>query len=1098
VTGSRADVTETPPVEPAHTSPGPIGHPVPRTDASEKVRGRSLYVGDITLPRMLYAAVARSPHPHARVRSVDTTKARAIPGVRAVLTGADTPQRKWGVFRPDLYPLAVDRVRYVGDEVAAVAACDPDTAREACNLIEVEYEPLDAVLGLDEALGPNAALVHDDAPGNIAHHFSFERGDTDAWLSRSDVVVEGTWESQRQWHASLETIGCVADWTPDGRLTLWVNTQTPFLARNRYASALDIPESDIRVIQTEVGGGFGGKSADDNASVICALLSRRAGRPVQLLLSREEEFLASRPRMPIRFFVRLGFTKYGEVTAKDLRVVADNGAYTGKSQAVLGAATVRHDALYRYRSVRADSKLVYTNLIPTGAFRGFGNPSADWAVEQAWDLAATELGMDVSELLMQNAVESGDISPHNHRIASCELKQCIGKATDLIGWEHKRKAGHKNRGLGLGCSVHVSGRRSFGDYDGSSAMVRLDEDGRATVITGEGEIGTGAKTTLAQIAAAELGLPIADVSVTSSDTDLTTHALGALASRITYVAGNAARRASQAARESLLEAASDLLALDQDALAVSDGWIVSRGQPANRQATVASVVRQALYRPGGGPIVGVGSFDNPSEFPDESRYGNESGAYGFIAEAVEVEVDPDTGRVEVLEVAAVTDCGTVINPAMATGQIQGAIAQGLGLALTEWLDWSGDQPSQANFSDYKLPTAEAMPKISVDFAESYEPTGPFGAKGLGEIALDAIPAIIANAIHDAVGVRINKLPITAEKVFWALHDDKSSPGRQQLEPSKSSEPTTPSTSQALRPQPTRPTRIYRPTTVSEALELLGDGQTLAVAGGVDISLRQRAFAPSDQALVGLEHLDALGGLEVGQAGLHIGACNKLADLASSRWLRQQWACVSEAVSSVATARIRRMVTIGGNLAVAESSHDPPVALAAAGAWATIADVHTEREVPIFDLAGPSAAQLWPQQLLLSVNVPWPKPRTGSVYCKYLMRGVWEYACVSVACVLRLDTDHTVTSATLMLGSVGPTVLCVPTDDMLTRRFDEGLVFEIAQRAQQTARPTSDVRGSAAYKGHMVFEHTRRALKEAARRSIADKQPDTDSEVHERA
>jgi CO/xanthine dehydrogenase Mo-binding subunit len=550
-----------------------------------------------------------------------------------------------------------------------------------------------------------------------------------------------------------------------------VNTQTPFLARQRYATALGIAERDVRVIQTEVGGGFGGKSGDDNTSVICALLSRHAGRPVQLALSREEEFLASRPRMPMRFAVRLGFTRDGLVTAKDLRVLADNGAYTGKSQAVLGAASVRHDALFRYRAVRGDSTLVYTNLVPTGAFRGFGNPSADWAVGQAWDRAAGELGMDPVDLLLRNAVEPGDVSPHNHRIGSCELKQCLTKAADLIGWHDKRATPRPGRGLAIGCSVHVSGRRSFGDYDGSSAIVRVNEDGRATVIAGEGEIGTGASTTLVQIAAAELGLPLADVSVTRPDTDLATHALGALASRVTYVAGNAVRRAAAQARTQLVEAAGAVLGLDAEELAIEDGWVVLRDEPASRQATVGSVVRQAIYRPDGRPIVGIGAFDNPSEFPDESRYGNESGAYNFVAEAVEVEVDPATGQVEVVEMAAVADCGTVLNPPLAEGQVAGAIAQGLGLALTEWHDWQDDRPADPNFSDYKLPTAGVMPRLHIAFADSYEPTGPFGAKGLGEIALDVVPGIVANAVADAVGVRIDKLPITAEKVYWGLHDE---------------------------------------------------------------------------------------------------------------------------------------------------------------------------------------------------------------------------------------------------------------------------------------------------------------------------------------
>jgi len=758
--------------------PPPIGTAVERIDAVEKVTGRAVFAADVRLPRMLHGAVVRSPHASARILSVDTSRAERLPGVHAVVTGADTAGIKWGAFRPDLYPLAIDRVRYVGDEVAAVAAADPETARRAAELVSVAYEVLPDVLSLDEALAPDAPLVHDDAPGNVAHEFGFDRGGADEWFDRSDVVVEGTWQTTRQWHASIETIGCTAEWSQD-RVTLWVNTQTPFLARQRYATALGLPLRSVRVIQTEVGGGFGGKSGDDNTSVICAILARRTGRPVQLVNTREEEFLASRPRIPMRYRVRLGFTSDGLVTAKDLDVIADNGAYTGKAQAVLGAATVRHDALFNYRAVRARSRLVYTNLVPTGAFRGFGNPSADWAVGQAWDLAAAQLGMELPDLFLLNAVESGSVSPHNHRIGSCELKQCIRKAAEAIGWYRKRAEPTPNRGLAMGCSVHVSGRRSFGDYDGSSAIVRLTEDGRAAVIVGEGEIGTGARTTLAQIAAAQLGLPVADVTITRPDTDLTTHALGALASRVTYVAGNAVKRAAEQACERLLEAAARQLGRTAAELWIEDGVIHAPAVPGGTggpgedepvRLPVGAAVRAEIYRPNGQPIVGVGSFDNPSEFPNELRYGNESGAYNFVAEAAEVEVDPATGAITVLEIAAVVDCGAVLNPPLAEGQVEGAIAQGLGMAVTERFAWADGAPTRPNFVDYKPPTAGIMPRLHVEFADSYEPTGPFGAKGVGEIALDPVPSLVASAVADAVGVRIHELPITAEKVFWGMQD----------------------------------------------------------------------------------------------------------------------------------------------------------------------------------------------------------------------------------------------------------------------------------------------------------------------------------------
>ena len=767
--------TETRPAEPTSKReiiPSLIGTSVDRIDGAEKVSGKASYAADTRLPRMLFGAVLRSPHANARIRSIDTSRARRLPGVHAVITGEDTAGIKWGVFRPDLYPLAIGRVRYVGDEVAAVAAIDIETARRATELIDVEYEILPAVLSMDEALAEGAPLVHDDALGNIAHQVNFERGSVDEWFDKSDVVVEGTWETQRQWHAAIETIGCTADWAQD-RVTLYVNTQTPFLARQRYAGALGLEMRNVRVVQTEVGGGFGGKSGDDNTSVICAILAKKAGRPVQVINTREEEFLATHPRPGMRYWVRLGFTSSGLVTAKDIRVLADNGAYTAKALAVMGAASVRHDALFKYRAVRANSRLVYTNLVPTGAFRGFGNPAADWAVGQSWDLAAEKLGIEAPELFLLNAVEAGSVSPHNHKINSCELKQCITKATEIFDWYGKRANPKPNRGIAMGCSIHVAGRRSFGDYDGSSAMVRLTDDGRATVITGEAEIGTGARTVFAQITASVLGLAMSDVTVTRPDTDVQSHVLGSFGSRTTYVAGNAVKRAAEDACKQLLEAAARQVDRSASELWIENGIVHGLAQSTDEppiEVPVGAVVRAELYRHDGQSIVGLGNWDNPSEFPDHSLFGNESGAYTFVVEATEVEIDPETGAVTVIELVAVADCGTVLIPKLAQGQVEGALAQGLGFALTERFDWKDGAPTHPNFVDYKLPTAGMMPKITVAFADSYEPTGPFGAKGVGEIALDPVPAIISSAIADATGVRVRNMPITAEKVFWGIQE----------------------------------------------------------------------------------------------------------------------------------------------------------------------------------------------------------------------------------------------------------------------------------------------------------------------------------------
>ncbi len=1061
-----------------------VGKSVPRTDAVPKVTGAAQYVADIRLPGMLHAAVLRSPHPHARIVSIDTSAAQRLPGVKAVATGADTARRKWGAFRPDLYPLAIERVRYVGDEVAAVAATDPEIARAAVDAIRIEYEVLPAVLSLDQALAPGAPLVHDDAAGNVAHHFNFERGDVDAGFKASEVVVEGTWESARQWHTALETIGCVAQWSGD-RVSMWCNTQTPFLARGRYSVALGVPESQVRVIQTEVGGGFGGKSGDDNASVICAILARKSGRPVKLIHTREEEFLASHPRMPMRYWVRLGFRRDGRIMAKEIKMWADNGAYTGKSQAILGAATVRHDALYKYPCARADSTLVYTNLVPTGAFRGFGNPSADWAVEQAWDVAAEKLGIDIVDLLRMNAIEPGGASPHNHKITSCELTQCIDKSVEMIRWRDKHKAKQPNRGLGMGCSVHVNGRRSFGDWDGSSAIVRLNEDGRATVITGEGEIGQGNLTVLRQIAAEALGLPYESIDITRPDTDLHSHSLGALASRLTYVAGNAVKNAAEAAHRQLMAAASEQFGRPAEELTIINGEIGPRGGSETEFKSVAAVVRASIYRRDGQPIVGVGAFDNPSDFPDHSRYGNESGAYNFVAQAVEVEVDRGTGQVKLLEVASTVDCGTVIHPAAAEGQVQGAVTQGVGLAMIEYFDWWNGAPTDPQLKDYPIPSAAMMPRQHVAFAQSYEPSGPFGAKGLGEIGLDAIPAAIANAIADAVGVRVTELPITAEKIHRALHpelytDEVKTP------------PAAPKGATWTRLSSGRPsgarsgeTEIIIAQTVDEAVAAFAAGDATLVAGGTSHALRrERTGHPFAKRLVSIMRIPELQRLEIGSDGvLHMGAALRQETLYCNARVRRGWPAIDDALEAVGHTRIRQMLTVGGNVGPLIGGFDLPLALLALATRVTVAGPKGRRTVTLEEAFEKRFAK---DEMVVSVAVE-PQPAgSGSSFLKYMARGVLEIPTVNTAAMVTLDANGKCRRARVAVGSVSWKPIVLELEELAGQVPTENVVRAAVQPVRAAAQPMSDVRGSAAYKRNMAVEFAARAVLAAANRARAAK------------
>ncbi len=750
-----------------------VGQKVNRFEGYEKVTGEARYVGDIVFPGMLTGRILRSPYPHARILNINTSKAEKLRGVRAVVTAEDTIKQGWGAFFPDQYPLSLGKARYVGEEVAAVAAIDQEIAEEALELIDVEWKELPAVFDAEEAMKEGAPLIHEDKENNIAMTIDVERGDIQRAFAESDLIVEDTFESTPQWHCAIETIGSVAEYASNGKYTITMNTQTLFTARYRIAAALGVRETDVRIIQSAVGGGFGGKSCDDNNAIVAAILARKARKPVKIINTREEEFLAgSRPRVNMKIWVKMGFKKDGRIRAKQIRVVADNGAYSAKAPAITSVAALRHDTCYKYSDVKTQAYLVYTNKIPTGAFRGFGNPSAEWAVEQVIDKAAHDLGIDPLALARLNAAEPGYVSPHGNRVTSCELKQCIDLTEKMMDWNKRRAQRIPNRGLGLACTVHVSGKRHFGDYDGGSATIKVNEDGKVLILSGEGEVGQGAYTAMCQIAAEELGVPLEDVEISQADTDLTTFCLGAFGSRVTYVGGNAVKDAAAKVKQQLFETAAELLEANAEDLVSRDARIFVQGAE-NKSVTVGDVARARLFRRGGSPIVASGSFDADSVLQDASRYGNESGAYNFGCQAAEVEVDPETGQVKVLKYVAASDCGTVIYPVGAEGQVEGSVAQGIGYALIEGFKVEDGRPINPNFGDYRLPSMRDMPPLSHSFAESYEPTGPFGAKGLGELGMDPTAAVISNGIFDAVGVRIKTLPITPEKVLQALREKGS-------------------------------------------------------------------------------------------------------------------------------------------------------------------------------------------------------------------------------------------------------------------------------------------------------------------------------------
>ncbi|MBI2370276.1 MAG: xanthine dehydrogenase family protein molybdopterin-binding subunit [Deltaproteobacteria bacterium] len=748
------------------------GTRVTAIDAAEKTTGQTKYLQDLRLPGLLVGKVLRSPHPHARLRRVSAERARRVPGVRAVVTGADTPGIKFGIVIPDEWALAVDRVLYVGDEVAAVAAVDEEAAREALALIEVEYEPLPPVFDVEEALRPGAPRLHDDKPGNLATGFLIDRGDVDQAFRESDVLLGGTYRTQMQHQGNLEPICCMAEYA-GGRLTLWGPLQSPFLARQYLlAKPLGLSEGQVRIIQTPVGGAFGGK-LDEKHYLICALLALHAGRPVRLANSYAEELTTTRPRMPAILRIKSGWSKAGMLRAKQVEVLADNGAYSSLSPSILSSMAMRTDSLYRTPAARVDAKLVYTNNLPSGQMRGFGNPQATFAWESHIDEVAEALGMDPVELRLRNATEAGDVTVHGWEIASCGLKECIAKAAEGIGWKEQRANRVPNRGVGLACTIHVTSNKPFAtsitgyEFDGSSALVKVEEDGQVFVATGEVDLGEGVTTTLALIAAEELGVPLAQVRVLQVDTDSVPYGLGTYASRTTFMGGHAVRLAAADAKRQLFELAADLLEANVADLEAREGRIAVRGAP-ERGIAVAEVARAGMSR-GRPMIVGRGTYESQARMQDVThKYGNQTLTYSFACQAVEVEVDPETGRVRVLRVVAAHDLGRAINPVGAEGQIEGGVVQAVGLALSEELQQREGRIRNPGFLDYKIPSVLDATRVESILVETIDPHGPYGAKGVAETAINPGAAAIANAVYHAVGVRVRELPLTAENVRAAL------------------------------------------------------------------------------------------------------------------------------------------------------------------------------------------------------------------------------------------------------------------------------------------------------------------------------------------
>ena len=764
--------------------PEAIGKRLPRRDAADKLFGAARYTDDLTRPGMLHAAVLGSPYPSARVRTIDTAAARALPGVRAVLTGADLPARRWGLFVDDETPLAVGAVRYVGEPVAAVAATDPATARAALALIEADYEELTPVLGIEEALRDDAVPVHPDfdryekRPGlgagrvNEIARQEFAEGDVEAAWADCDVIVEGVYEAPSQSHVYLEPVSAIAEFDRAGKLTVWSANQSVTKVQATLSKALDLPMSRIRAATPAVGGAFGGKSGV-TVQPLVAHLARATGRPVKLTLGRQDDFMTMRRRHPAIVRVKTGAKADGALLARDLEIVYDGGAYAEDSPAVLGFGLLMARGPYAIPHCRLRGSAVYTNRLRAGGFRGYGNPQVTFATEAQIDELAERLGLDPIELRLKNAVETGGRWIGGQTIASCGFKDCLTRARDAAGWAGKRRNGGagangRRRGIGVSGFAHICGLL------GTSATVRLLEDGTVTLATGAVDLGQGAESVLAQVCAGALDIDIDRINSAPADSDAAPYNWSTGGSRVTYMVGRAVMQAAAAAREQIVSHAAELFECAPGDIEIRPGGRVGIVGLPEKETDFREISMRAHYL-SGGPIIGNGALVYDGEAFDfkETVIRNfpfaRIGTYVFGAHIVEVEVDTVTGKVDILRAWAAHDVGRAINPTAVEGQIQGGFAQGAGYALLEELLWEDGQPINPSMMDYKIFGAPDLPlEIHPIIVEDPEPSGPFGAKGVGEPPLVGAAPAIANAVAHATGLRLRTIPMAPERVLDAL------------------------------------------------------------------------------------------------------------------------------------------------------------------------------------------------------------------------------------------------------------------------------------------------------------------------------------------
>ncbi len=747
---------------------------VNRPDSVAKVTGQAKFTTDLVLPGMLVGKILRSPRHHARILRLDPAGALRVPGVKAVITARDLPPVVYGFGdrRADMTVFAIDRVRYKGDEVAAVAAVDEDAANEALERIRVEYEDLPAVFDPEEAVREGAPQLHADSPNNIGARIQINKGDMDRALADAFVVREDRFDTQRVHQSYAEPYGCVVDWDVSGKITLYTGTMNASGLQIMLSRVLKVPVGRIRVIQAHTGGSFGSKVVLNSIYPASAVLSQRTGRPVKMVYTREEEYFASRPRYAGRYYVKTAVKKDGTILGRETNFYYDAGAYCDMAAAMIIVCSHRNDSVYRIPAVRTDAKLVYTNKSPVGAYRGYGNPQNTFAFDSQLDMIAEELGIDPADIRLKNATRSGDTTVHGWKITSCGLSEAIEHTVEVSNWKSKRgKKRSLRQGIGMACTIHEVDDRHSDGFAGSNAHVEILQDGEVVIYSGEGEYGQGRDTAFCQIAAEVLGVPLEAVRILLPDTDITPYSLGPWGSRVTYSGGLAVARAAEEAKKTLLEEAANMLEANAADLSLREGKIFIRGisQP---RATVGEVAHFALIRKEGKRIRGSGQEEPTTTKMEPTKQSNPCSTYSFACQAVEVDVNDQTGEVEVLKVWTANDGGNILNPIGAEGQIEGQVLQGLGFAKTEEMVYRQGHLLNPDFMTSGTAGPFDAPPLHIYFTKTYDPAGPFGAKGVAEVAAPPTAAALANAIYDAIGVRIKKLPLSPENVLRAIREQR--------------------------------------------------------------------------------------------------------------------------------------------------------------------------------------------------------------------------------------------------------------------------------------------------------------------------------------